>query len=140
MDITKADDTRGEHITSLNMDDKHGIQNEKLASGIKFNNLLQIEEIQGKIVHTTQKEFEIYDYIKEYVDIVQEESFEIFYEPIKVQKYQKSLKNGLIVERWAMFFMFYFYFNEKFFKENIKSIHIKQRSYCEPKLWISASE
>lgn len=71
---------------------------------------------------TTQKGFEIYDYIKEYVDIVQEENFEIYYEPIKVSRYQKSLKNGLIVERWAMFFIFYFYFNEKYFRENIKSI------------------
>lgn len=64
---------------SMNQDDKHSIQNEKLAYGIKFNILLQIEELLNKIVLTTQKEFEIYDYIKEYVDIVQEENFEIYY-------------------------------------------------------------
>lgn len=109
-------------INSLNMEDKQVMIIDKLASGIKFNILLQIEDILNKIVHTTQKDFEIYDYIKEYVDIVQEENFEIYYEPIKSPRFQKAVKNGLIIERWAMFFIFYFYFNEKYFKENIKSI------------------
>jgi hypothetical protein len=80
-----------DQMNSLNMDDAHrGILNEKLASGIKFGVLLQIEELLNKIVVTTQKGFEIYDYIKEYVDIVQEENFEIYYVSLILAKLYRN--------------------------------------------------
>ena len=95
---------------------------ESILRKMNFENLLKIETILNKICSTVKKDFEIYDHIKEYVDIVQEEEFDEFYNRIKQSNPKIIFKNSLILERWAMFFIFFFYFNEKMMKENGKII------------------
>lgn len=104
---------------------------EEQISNIDFGRLLKVETILYRIRGLSQKEFEIYDLVKEYVDIVQEEEFSLFYETIRQSKIREIVKQALVLERWAMFFIFFFYFNEKSFKkyekrlkELTKTLHI----------------
>jgi len=87
------------------------------AQNFEPDRILAVEEILHKINLVLEQEFEIYDLIKEYVDIVQELEFGELYLPIKQSKVKDIIKRALILERWAMFFIFFFYFNEEVLEE-----------------------
>lgn len=95
---------------------------EKKLKKLDFKNLLKVESILNKISTIVKSDFEIYDHVKTYVDVVQEEEFSDFYTSIKQIKVKQIMKNCLILERWAMFFIFFFYFNEDVLKKNAKLI------------------
>ena len=100
------------------------------AGKLNLEDLTFIEKRLNGIVHIMESDFEIYDLIKEYVDIVQEENFSDFFTIIRNPKVRLVIKNSMIVERWAVFFVFYFYFNQNladqimiFLKELMLLVH-----------------
>lgn len=88
------------------------IISEKDAAKLNIEDLTFIEKKLNSIATTMNKDFEIYDQIKEYVDIIQEENFGEFYEHLKSSQARLIIKNSMVLERWVMFFVFFFYFNQ----------------------------
>ena len=95
--------------------------------------LFKTWDILQKILKRVKNDFEIYDYVKEYVDVVQETDFCFFWKGIELSEQSDSktnitdtmrqaVKQSLILERWAMFFIFYFYFNDKILKQHINEV------------------
>ena len=78
------------------------------AEALELDDLLFVEARLQSISRILEKDLEIYDQVKEYVDIVQEVSFQDLYTVILSPKVQLLVKNSMILERWAMFFVFFF--------------------------------
>lgn len=106
------------NVTSFDVEPKASAKcltdmiSEEDAGNLNIEDLTFIEKKLNTIAHIMQSDFEIYDQIKEYVDIVQEESFSDFYDPLRSSQAKLAIKNSMILERWAMFFVFFFYFNQ----------------------------
>ena len=103
---------------------------EEDAGKLKIEQMTFIEKKLHNIALTIGKDFEIYDQIKEYVDIVQEENYSEFFSVIRNIKIKLLVKNSMILERWALFFIFWFYFNhelaiehQKLLKELVQLVH-----------------
>ena len=100
------------------------------AGKLKIEQMTFIEKKLHNIALSIGKDFEIYDQIKEYVDIVQEENYSEFFTVIKNLKIKLLVKNSMILERWALFIIFWFYFNhelavehQKLLKELVQLVH-----------------
>lgn len=89
------------------------------AATLTIELLLYVENRLNTIAQTMEKDFEIYDPIKEYVDVVQEHSFSEFFSNIKCSKIKLQVKNSMILERWTLFFIFWFYFNRDMAMQNL---------------------
>lgn len=92
------------------------------AFNMNLEDILYIEKRLNSIQEIIEKDFEIYDQVKEYVDIVQEQNYAVFFAPIKVAKLRDLVKNSMVLERWAMFFVFFYYFNQSLALENIEML------------------
>lgn len=97
---------------------------EEVAGNLKIEDMTFIEKKLNAIAKIMENDFEIYDQIKEYVDIVQEEDFAEFYEHLKSPQAKLIIKNSMILERWAMFYVFFFYFNQE--KANQCITHLRE--------------
>lgn len=103
---------------------------EEDAGKLKIEQMTFVEKKLHNIALSIGKDFEIYDQIKEYVDIVQEENYSEFFTAIKNLKIKLLIKNSMILERWALFIIFWFYFNhelavehQKLLKELVQLVH-----------------
>lgn len=118
------------------------------AGNLNIEDMTFVEKKLNVINSIMENDFEIYDQVKEYVDIVQEESFSEFFTVLKNTKVRQVIKNSMILERWAMFFVFFFYFNKEqaatifsHLKELVQIVHMN--SLCYLRLfaqWISPFE
>ena len=122
--------------------------NEDEAGNLNIEDIIFVEKRLNSIALIMEQDFEIYDQIKEYVDIVQEESFTEFFACLKSPKIRQVIKNSMILERWAMFFIFFFYFNQEQaagimpqLRELIQLIHRNVLTYLKMfAYWISPYE
>lgn len=121
---------------------------EKDAGKLNIEDLTFVEKKLNTIANTMSKDFEIYDQIKEYVDIIQEESFSEFFDHLKNSQVRLTIKNSMVLERWVMFFVFFFYFNQpkakqimNQLKELVYLVHRNSLSYLKLfSQWISKYE
>lgn len=141
----KMNSSEGERVSSVN---KEQILSEDAAGKLNIEDLIFVEKRLNAVCLKMEQDFDIYDEVKEYVDIVQEESFSEFFSSIKNSRIKMAIKNSMILERWAMFFVFFFYFNQDsaktaliYLKELIQLAHKNILSYLGLfATWISSYE
>lgn len=135
-----------QHIDQNNSMANSGVQNKTGDNGysnkirvkrglkdINFSNLIRVERFLFDLRKITHADFEIYDLVKEYVDHIQEEDFSVYFKDLSNQNLKRILKNLLLIERWAMFFIFFFYFDENELSRNktkLKQISVYLHENC----------
>ena len=81
------------------------------AGRLRIEDVTFVEKRLHLLATIMEEDLEIYDEIKEYVDVVQEEDFECFYAHLRQAEVRLLVKNSLLLERWTVFFVFFFYFD-----------------------------